>query len=82
MPKNNNSYNFDIEYCNSWGGRPEASFAYKLLKTVYLKGVYNVNSPGYTGNLIIRINKIEVFNKMAGDGDLQSDTSVPFLKRV
>ena len=82
MAKNNSQFKFEIEYCDSWGGRPEANFCYKLLKTVYPKSSYDVYSPGYTGNLIVWINRVEVYNKKKGHGLIQSGSAVKFLNRV
>ena len=82
MPKNERAYKFQIEYCDSWVGRPEASYCYKLLKTVYPKGKFNMYSPGYTGNLIVLVNNMQIYNKKRGDGIIQTSSAVNFLNRV
>lgn len=82
IPKNHNAYTFDIEYCSSWGGRPEADFCHKLLQIVYPKSKFNLYTPGYTKNLIVFANKTELFNKKKYNMELYSKTAMKFLERV
>ncbi len=53
MPKNQAALEFDVEYCSSWGGRPEADYTAKILKIVYPNANVKIHSPGHTANLVI-----------------------------
>ena len=55
MPKDQTALAFDIEYCGSWGGRPEADYTAKILKTVYPNSTFNIHTPGHTANLIVSL---------------------------
>jgi hypothetical protein len=39
-------------------------------------------SPGYTGNLIVAMNDVEIYNKNKGHGVIESGNAVKFLNRV
>ncbi len=56
LPKNNKSLSFKVEYCSSWGGKPEANYAAQLIRTVYPNANVEVSSPGHTNNLVISVN--------------------------
>lgn len=52
------------------------------MKLIYPKSKFTLNSPGYTGNLIVFVNDAEVYNKMRGDGMIESGSALNFLRRV
>ena len=56
MPQNAKEANIDIEYCNAWGGLPEANYAKKIISHVYPNSKVNIFSPGKTGLLKISAN--------------------------
>jgi hypothetical protein len=39
-------------------------------------------SPGYTGNLIVAMNDVEIYNKNKGQGAIESGSALKFLNRV
>ena len=83
MPKNNKALHFKVEYCGSWGGRPEADYVADLLKTVYPNAKVEIYTPGHTANLIITLNGKEFYNrKTKSDEKVHSKTAVAFLKKV
>jgi hypothetical protein len=56
MPKNQSELNFKVEYCGSWGGRPEGDYVGKLLRIVYPNAKIEITTPGHTANLVISLN--------------------------
>ncbi len=83
MPKNNKAVNFKVEYCGSWGGRPEADYVATLLRKVYPNAKIDVFTPGHTANLIIHVNGNEFYNrKTKGDERVNEKTAVKFLEKV
>lgn len=82
LPKSDKAVNFKIEYCGSWGGRPEANYTADLLKTVFPKANIEVITPGHTNNLVIYLNGKEIYNRKKGDERLHKDTAVKFLEKV
>ena len=83
MAKNNKAVNFKVEYCGSWGGRPEADYVAKLLKTVYPNAKIDITTPGHTANLIIQVNGNEFYNrKTRSDEKVHEKSAVQFLEKV
>ena len=82
MAKNQSALEFDLEYCSSWGGKPEADYTAKILKIVYPNANVKVHSPGHTANLVINLGGKEIFNKKKGDGSVNTKTAVKFLEKV
>ncbi len=83
MPKNNKAVNFKVEYCGSWGGKPEANYVAQLIKTVYPNATVETTTPGHTANLIITLNGKEFYNrKTRSDEKVHSESAVRFLEKV
>ena len=83
MPKNSKDVTFKVEYCGSWGGRPEADYVAQLLKIVYPNAKVEVFTPGHTANLIVQVNGKEFYNrKTRSDEKVREETAVKFLEKV
>ncbi len=83
MPKNSKAVTFKVEYCGSWGGRPEADYVAQLLKIVYPNAKVEIFTPGHTANLIVQVNGKEFYNrKTRSDEKVREETAVKFLEKV
>jgi predicted Rdx family selenoprotein len=58
-----------------------ASYAAKIIKTLYPSTNVSMSSPGKTGNVVVYINNVPVWN-MNRDGAIKQSTAVKYAMRI
>lgn len=82
LPKNQTAFKVDVEYCGAWGGLSEANQTSGVLKTVFPNIQINQYTPGKTGNLIVRYNGEELYNKKKGDGAFNNEKGLALCNKL
>lgn len=62
MPKDTRPFNFDIFYCDSWGGGEHAGYALKVLQSIFINSNFNVAPKASDGKVLVLLNGKQLYD--------------------
>lgn len=80
MSPTDKSPNVEIEYCQAWGGLPEANYTKNFISHVYPNGKYKIFSPGVTNKLRVVVDGKQVYEK--GKGKMNNEHAYTLMNEI